>query len=95
MKFNYLTGFLANTSLDFMAWVFLGIIIMVVFIGISVFIFVQKTTVLKKTAYILSFLLICILGGGISGLIVSALTYLIAFAIVRDFIKLSSNTKVP
>ena len=95
MKFNYLTGFLSNTSLGFMAWVFLGIIIMVVFIGISVFIFVQKTTVLKKTAYILSFLLICILGGGISGFIVSALTYLIAFSIVRDFIKLSSNTQVP
>jgi hypothetical protein len=85
MEYSYLIGFFYNLSLDFMAWVFLGFVIMAVQIGISVFIFDQKTTGFIKTIYILSYCLICMFFGGVLGFIAAALIYLITVAIYSDF----------
>ena len=85
MKYSYFIGLFENLTLSGMQWVFVFVLMLLLLIGISAFISYGKTTPQKKTIYVLIYLAVSLLLGGVISIVVVALIHFITYAFISDF----------
>ena len=87
MEYSYFIGLFENFVLSGMQWVFFLALMLLLVIGISAFISYGKTSPKTKTIYVLIYLAVSLLIGGIVSIILVALVHFITYAFVSDFRK--------